>query len=800
MAGKWGPSRNGCAVGIFFDDAVEISPDGSQARIKNVRLRFKSAVTVTESSNSWEWSGTAITDGSRGTFSFSGSGERTVQTLTGQWQNLAYGAETVVDFRATGSGVNYAGGDLTLPTTTFKLPARSVAIPAVPAGLLAGRMSDAQHQVAWTVTRTAAAPVETILVQRQSGSDTATPMTVSTLAGTANSWVDSSTAANSRYRWRAAARNSSGDSAWSAWSPWVATTPAAVNAGTISAVKAGSTISLGWVNAAPWRTATAIEHSTNSGASYTPETTAAAAAVSYDDTGLDVGVTHRYRLAHLVSGVPLAAGGTVTLTSPWATTATIQLSARPNQPLVSAPAVCDADLTGVMIGVIHQSVDSTQQTAGEVRWRPLGGSWTVVSLGIWTSVTIPAGTWTNGLTYEVQARTKGEHPDWSDWSASTLITTSGTPSVTILTPADTDTIGTSTAVYTWLFHDPDGGGQVSWEAELLSGALVVETASGSGATGSWTPQAALANSASYTGRIRGRDTDGLWSEWASVTNPVDFFPPPTPTIGTSFDPDEGSVEISVEVAPPTAGVEVEAVSATVERWTGDHWVVLVDRLPILTGDNGLTPDPDHPGLYLMDGLTLTPDGTPGLYLMDGLRLAASLPGLWLPVGPSSVATVDPIPPLSTEVTYRVTAWADSGASSIETTTVSTEGSCWSFLHAGPGWTVSAKIKANQQVGYTSERPTISRTFYGGVTKAYPAEATQRSWQISGDVATWPADESRIGGREPWDAIASMPPPVCIRTPLGHRGFGWVSAIPQQSQAGSPHTSISVTVSGTTHDE
>lgn len=749
MAGKWGSSKNGCSVGVFFDDALEISGDGSQARVKGARLRFKSAVNVTESSNSWEWGGGVLTDGSQGTESFSGSGERTIRSLAGQWQTLEYGTPKTAGYNASAFGINYAGGTLTV-SGSVTYPARAFDPPSVPGAVAGKRVSDSQHQVSWTLAPTTAAPIASVIVERQQGSEAAAPITVATLAGSTTSWADTSTVGNSRYRYRAKARNSTSDSAWSAWSAWVATSPSAPSGITTS--KAGTTVTVGWVNTAAYRSNTPIEHSTDNGGSYTAETTAAAAAVSYADTGLDVGLTHRYRLRHAITGVPLAAGGTTTLYSAWVQSANVQLSAPPNPPLVTVPAVLDLAIQDLLIAFTHQSVDSTGQQAAEVRYRAVGDpTWTTQTLSTETSYTVPAGTLPNGATYEAQARTKGENASYSGWSASALVIGSATPSVTITEPADADPLTTAHVTYTWVFFDPDGGGQASWEATLSTGAAIVESAGGAGGTTTWTPQTAFADGSTYTAEIRGRDSSGLWSAWATVSNPVDFLPPPTPTASGSFDPDEGAVEIGIEVASPMEGVEVDAVSATVERWTADRWVMIAADMPVTPGD-----------------------------------VMASV--------------VDPIPPLATEVAYRVTVWSEAGTSAASTTTVATDGSCWVFLHAGPGWTVSAKLKANTQIAYTPERAKTLRTFYGGTTREYPAEATQRTWQVSGDVATWPGDEPRLNGREPWDLIASMPAPVCVRTPLGHRGFGSISAVPQQSQAGSPHTGVSATVTEVTYRE
>lgn len=801
MGGKWGSKKNGCRIGIFFDDSLEISGDGSQARVKNARIRFDSDGPVSESSNSWDWGGGAVTDGSRGTFSFSGSGARTVQGLTGQWVTLNYGSTKTANYNGSASGINYAGGGLSV-SGSVTYPARAFAIPAIPTAMAAGRISDKQQQVSWALAPTSAAPITAVVLERQTNDVMAIPITVATLAGIVTSWVDSSTVANSQYRYRAIARNSAGDSLPSAWSPWVATTPSAPIA--ITETKAGTTVTVGWANTAPFRSNTPVDHSTNNGATYTAETNAAAGAVSYADTGLDVGLTHRYQLRHAITGVPLAAGGTTTLYSQAVQSVNVQLSAPPNAPLVTVPTVLDLAIAALVIAFTHQSTDSTAQTQAEVRYRAVGDpTWTTQSLTTQTSHTVPAGTLPNGVTYEVQARTRGENATFGAWSASSLVVGSGTPSLTVTGPVNGSTITTAHVTFSWSFYDPDGSGQASWEARLYDVAgNIVESAAGSGSTSSWTPQASFSDGATLTGKIRGRDATGLWSAWSESAVTADFLPPPIPDITADFDTENARVEIGVNVPPPVDGVTVEATSVTVERWSVDRWVVLVDRLPVLVGGAGMIPDGSHDGLYLTDGLELTGDPTyAGLYgVTDGMVESLTYPGLYTLLSAVAVSVTDPIPPLEEEVSYRVTAWSDADTSQSGTGTVATVGACGVFLNAGPSWTVTAKLKANVQIGYTPERAKVLRTFYGGITKEYPAEVTLQSWQASGDIATFPADVARIGGREPWAAIASMPAPVCIRSSLGHRGFGSISAVPQQSQAGSPHTGVSVTVSEVTHSE
>lgn len=794
VLGDWGATVGEVKIGGFWD-GYEFRNNGSEARLIGGRISINSP-TISDSTNHWEWSGGAVSNGTQDNISVSGSGARVVRQVAGEWQALSWTVTTRVWFDGLVTGINHGGG----ATRTFHVPVDLPRRRTIPTAVSAGRISDTQHRVSWsTVVESGGEAVAGHVVERQQGSDAATPVQVASLGASAQSWVDGSTTANSRYRWRIKAVVSSdtvtsgqaSQAPPSAWSPWVVTTPSAPTS--VAVVKAGTTCTTSWVNSAPHRSGTSIEHSADNGVSWQAATSVAAAVTSYADTGLAI-TTHRYRLRHTAAGVPLAAGGTTTLYSGWVWSANVDLSRAPNPPLVTTPAVMDAALSDLVISVVHQPLDTTVQTAAEVRWRVVGGPvWTTQTLTTQTSWRISAGSLPNGYTWEIQARTKGENASFGSWSSSKLTRTSGTPSVTITSPGATVTDGLLTV--TWTFFDPDGSSQAAATISLWdSNGVRVEVGTVGSAT-TWTAATPLTNRENYSVRVQGVDADGLQSHTASTSFSVEFLPPPLPVLTAVFDPDTGQVEIGVELPTPVSGVEVPPDTVTVERWTTDRWVTIASDIPTTVGDGGeLDPHPTEPGLFSAAGLA----GGAGLFEPSDEMTESGYTGLWRITSDTSVTVTDPIPPLSIDVLYRVTAWATSGASAGTTITVATAGSCWIFLNAGAGWGVAAKLKVSAQVGYAADRPKVLQAFYGGVTREYPGERTAYQWQVSGDVATWPADEPRIGPREPWAAIAAMPAPVCIRTPLGHRGFGSISAVPQSSQAGSPHTGVSATVTETTY--
>ena len=378
------------------------------------------------------------------------------------------------------------------------------------------------------------------------------------------------------------------------------------------------------------------------------------------------------------------------------------------------------------------------------------GPWTTVALTTQTLYTIPAGTLDNGVTYEVQARTKGGHADWSNWSASSLVKGASDPQVTISYPVDGGTVSNSTADFSWSYFQADGVPQAAWEAELHNAGNWLESKTGIGDATTDTFESALRDGEAYTYRLRVQSGDGAWSEWDEVTpGPVDFLPPPTPEVDATFDADNGSVELSITVPGPEAGTEVAAVTISVRRRDGDRWVTILTEIPV--PENG------------------------------------------------SVSVVDRIPPLVADVQYQAVTVSATPSTAVADVMVDCSGGCWLYVNAGPGWESQAKVWANLSPSYTPDPGKEVVTFYGGTTEEfYEPTAVVRTYQFSGDVATWPTDEGRIGAADPWEVLSLMPAPVCLRDPRGRRVFGSLSAVPQSY--GSMHTGVSGTLTETSFSE
>lgn len=707
MAGKWGTAKNGCSVGAFYS-SFETRNGGTEGRITSAKVRFKNTVNISDSSNSWEWGGTAVIDGDRGTVSLSGTGERDIQTgIEASWVALGYPGSTVTrTFTATGKGVNYAGGDITV-SVSIEYPDRPWQAPAAVTSLAVSRVSDTQQNLSWTRNATSTAPYTSLRVRRRLA---ATPAnlnpsyaTIATLAGTATSYADKTTVANAKYDYIVEAVNSTAATASGAVG--ISTTPAAPTNATVS--KSGTTITCGWTDASTYETGFRVERNENGGA-YTLLTTTAANAVSAQHTGANAAVTHRFRVA------AQAAGG---LLSDWLYTDTVALQAPPNAPLVTVPAAIDAATDALVINFTHKPTDATVQTAAEVHWRAVGSpTWTTVTKTTQTSHSIAAGTLSNGVDYEVQARTKGSHATFGAWSASVIVRATTRPVTTV--GASGGTVNTARYNLPWTYYQAESEPQQAWQAELVQAGTPIEQREGTGATAAVLLNTALIDDATYTVRVRTLSASGLWSTWDTDTFTVEFLPPPTPVITAVFDPDTGATEVLVTVAAAEEGAEVEPVSVDIYR----------DGHPLAIG----LPIPDE--------------------------------------GP--VAVMDRIPPLATDVVYRALVWSINSSAGADAL-VDTRGCCWLFLNGGPDWSVSAKLKGSPAIASGRGRVKVLHHFEDDEdpTEFLSSKARSHRLDVSGKVATFPTGRrAGMGSWADWENVADLPAPVCYRDPLGRKVF------------------------------
>ena len=446
MPGSWGTSKNGVRIGVFYT-AIEYRNGGAEARITGPKIRIDSP-NIVDSTNSWSWSGGAVTDGSQTNIDVSGSGSRDVRSVTGQWQALSFAGTTNANFNAAASGIDYAGGSLSV-SLSVALPKRQIAAPATPGGTSCVRASATSATLSWSLTAPAGAPVERVLLDRQQDTDTAAIATT-TLTGAPTSTTAPTPAGNARYRWRVRAQNSSGTSAAGAWSPWLYTTPAAPTIAGVS--KSGSDITVAIVPKSAHAASARYEHGVVSGSTTTWDgtySTTSPGVTQHTFTSVNPAQAHVYRVQHSLSSG--GSSGPTTLYSAWsAVSAQVKVQAPPGAPTVSwSQQIADTDREPVTLSWVPQPVDATSQTAAEVRYRPTGfPTWTTESIsGVGATRVFGPGALTVGVTYEAQVRTRAADPAFGAWSSSAMLQTSLTPSVTITDPTGATGPAVRMAIY-----------------------------------------------------------------------------------------------------------------------------------------------------------------------------------------------------------------------------------------------------------------------------------------------------------------------------------------------------------------
>lgn len=403
-------------------------------------------------------------------------------------------------------------------------------------------------------------PVAAIRVYRAeaSASGESVSRLVATLAGTATEWTDPSTPADAQVAYEVVASNALGSSSTVA----VLTMPGLPPVDLVWS-RAGGSASLEWQR----RTARGGQYlrleTGSDGSTWTASGTPSLVSGSSWSGALSASAWWRAR-------VEIVSSGGVTVSS-WAVLSPVRA---PAVPTLVAPLVTQSAGSAVEFRFVHMATDGTSQQAGEVRYRVAGGSWVTVSAGT-SSVVSSAAALPAGL-LEWQARTRGQHADWSPWSAITSVTLAEPPTVTITSPASGATITADHLTLVVAYADPGGAAMTGWARRLsdASGA-VVEEVSGTGALSSVAFAATLNNLSSYTAQVRATSGAGLWSAWAVVGVAVEFMRPAAPTLTAVWSESTGVVEVSALSAPGVSGVSDSTVLMRVERSTDlATWSVL----------------------------------------------------------------------------------------------------------------------------------------------------------------------------------------------------------------------------------
>lgn len=560
MAIQWGTTvtvgSNQFALGID----VSSSPTSATAAFYGwSRYEVASGSTLTRTGASVGTSTHQINHGSSGG-----------TTYLGSWSASGTAGQTL--YFGASWRLNYNGANPSA-TVGVTLP---VSAPSATSTPLVTRVSDTSHTLSWSLNSSSSAPYSWVQVQRRESVGTAPGwgqwVAVATLAATATTFTDTSTVANRAYQWRIGVGNSSG----------TATSPSSVITFTTPAPPVGASVAapsgidhvISWTRGTLFsETTDRIEVSTDDGATWTQIASVPGAGVadcSWTNPSPTQGPVYKYRVRTVATSNSLASG--------YATTGAVATMAPPNPPTVTLPVGPVDRAATVTASLVHNSVDTTSQTAYELRYRVNGGVWTTLTGTTAKTRAIPAPGVSGTL--EVQARTRGMHPTFSEWSASVTVALAARPTALINAPSGS--WSSATVTVTWGFNAADGGAQVAAEVELLDAAGTRLGATWTGTT-EWTAVLSgadrrVAHGVAYSVRARVRSSTGIWSLWDVSAFTVAYTPPPLPVCAVTWDRDRGATVIDVDNGTPAT---VAAVSNDVERRAGTGaWERVLVGVPV----------------------------------------------------------------------------------------------------------------------------------------------------------------------------------------------------------------------------
>lgn len=445
------------------------------------------------------------------------------------------GSATPLSITASLTGIDYVGASLkSQHTATNAIPAKPaapVSAPGAPAWLTCARVDDSSTTLTWP----AVSGATSYIIARY---DFSKPSDGYVTWGypTGTSTTVSSQTVNNAYDWRIAAVNSGGQSGWTYPNDSYSTTPTAP--ANLTATKSGNdivvTIGTDW---SPHNDQWEWRESSNGGSTWTVLGTTPNAQTSYTHVAPSAATSHVYQARANITSQGL--------NSAWsASSNVVQLSTPPAPPTPVAPlgTTINRTLNSVTFSWLHNAVDTTGQTAANVRYRPVGsGTWVTVNVANADQFLVRAITFLAGeAQYEWQVQTKGANAAYGDWSALTTFNLGTPPTVSITGP--TNPVRASRPLVTWTFNDVDSGDAQVWAEVTLRDAsqAVLSTQRSNGDATSLTLGYTLVDNVNYFIDVTVQDGAGLTAT-AQVARLADFLAPPNPSVEATYDNDDHAV-------------------------------------------------------------------------------------------------------------------------------------------------------------------------------------------------------------------------------------------------------------------
>ncbi|QKN87780.1 minor tail protein [Microbacterium phage Nebulous] len=529
----------------------------------------------------WDGGGYTVPWSGSFAFDFRPGGQQSVVIAEGDLNgmgNFGDGSPRTFTFRGNmaNSGTSTVGGPTSVDQAVAGAWTRVA--PGAPSGVGAVYVSDTQITLNWSNTGPSNGPSQTnqILQSVDGGAFTQ----ILDIGATSSAVIGVS--ANHKYQFKVKAWNSpAGFGPESAASAAVYTTPGApTNA--VATKLANQDIQITFTenvnyaeyNHEVWHGVVVGGVTTWDGAALT---TLASGVLSYTHAAPNPSQIHVYRVR--------AKQGT--LLSAYAVSNSVQLLIAPNAPTVNAPPTYQDKTIQPNFSWVHNSVDTTPQSAYELRYSTDGGStWTTTGKVVSTAnnrtiaTLFPANT-----ALQVQVRTWGqattggsEGTGASPFSATRTTTFKTVPVATVPVPANGSNLNDSVIRATVGFAQAEGATFVKAELELKQGATLLEARESTVLVGIAFDTPAL-NGQSYTVRARVQDSNGLWSAWASTTFNIVYLAP-VPAVGAvSYLEASGYGQIDLTIAAPGAG-QAAATTVTITRTINGATETVVDNYPV----------------------------------------------------------------------------------------------------------------------------------------------------------------------------------------------------------------------------
>lgn len=569
---------------------VDVSESGQNAAANSSVVNYAFyLIEATVSNTTWKGGGiTAYVDwggvvnlwsGSFG-FDWRGAGNQVTLIASGSFtvgHDAAGNAYVVIEGGIGATGTQGAGGPTSVAqgiqlTTLTQLPGTPYNVTAV-------RVSDTQVTLSWNAGNPSnGQPTATAIDVRVNNGAWTRQVNI---GGTTSASLAASP--NQKLEYRVYSGNAAGYNTVSAPSAPIYTAPAAPTNAT--AVKgANLNIDIAFTTNVGYNEHThEVWHGTVAGGVTTWDAAAlvtlASNVTAYTHVTPNAAQVHVYRVRAMAGA----------LASGYATTQSVQLLIAPNKPTVPAMDPSANRAVALDLTWVHNSIDTTPQTAYEYSYSVDGGTtWVTTGKVISTAAirTVVANTYAANTALTTRVRTWGsattggaESTGASPWSNLRTVTFKTVPTASITSPATGSTINDATVRVAVGFTQPEGATFVKAQLELLLGAVLVETLDSSIQVGI-TLDTQVANGTSYTLRARVQDSNGLWSAWVASAFNVVYLAPVPAVIKTSYLPDNGYGQLDLTIAAPGTG-QAAATKVTITRNINDVEETIVKDYPVL---------------------------------------------------------------------------------------------------------------------------------------------------------------------------------------------------------------------------